>query len=58
MFNLEIGKNVEFTVKASDKVAIIARLVGECSEGFHFEDEIKGEKFAVRKSDITSIVRI
>ena len=55
MFNVKIGSNVEFTVKASDKIAIIARLVGECSQGFYFEDEIKNEKFAIRKTDITSM---
>ena len=55
MFEAKIGKNVEFTVKCSNKIALIARLIGEDAEGFYFEDEIKGEKFAIRRSDITSI---
>ena len=55
MFSLEIGKNVEFTVTCSEKVALIARLVGESSEGLHFHDEVKNEFFAIRKSDITSV---
>ena len=55
MFEVIIGKNVEFTVRASEKIVLIARLVGECSEGLHFKDEVQNETFSIRKSDITSV---
>ena len=58
MFKLELNKTYEFTVRQSDKVALIAKLTAETTEGFYFEDEIKGEKFALRREEITSFTKL
>ena len=52
-----INRNVEITVKQSEKVVLIAKFLGEteCGKGLLFKDEVQNETFALSNNDVVKV---